>query len=90
MMVALLLLVIFHPGRFLVGPDSEFPKLSRAEKKQLKAERKAAKKNSKYAHLSDTDGAEISLGSVAAQENTFYGDGGNVPQTYGNGGQYHA
>ncbi|KAI1864074.1 hypothetical protein JX265_007370 [Neoarthrinium moseri] len=43
MMLALLILAIWHPGRFLVGPESEFPKLSRAEKKQAKADRKAAK-----------------------------------------------
>jgi len=32
-----------HPGRVLVGPDSEFPKLNRKEKKLLKAQNKAAK-----------------------------------------------
>ncbi|KAI4595318.1 hypothetical protein KJ359_006992 [Pestalotiopsis sp. 9143b] len=43
MMVALLILAVWHPGRFLVGPGSEFPKLSKAQKKQAKADRKAAK-----------------------------------------------
>lgn len=43
MFLALLILNIFHPGRVLVGPDSEFPRLSRAEKKKLKQEKKAEK-----------------------------------------------
>ncbi|KAK8117786.1 uncharacterized protein PG998_006067 [Apiospora kogelbergensis] len=46
MMVALLILAIWHPGRFLTGRDSEIPKVSRKQKKadrrQRKAERKAA------------------------------------------------
>ncbi|KAL2258968.1 hypothetical protein VTK26DRAFT_7516 [Humicola hyalothermophila] len=49
MMLALLTLAIWHPGRFLVGPESEFPKVSRAEKKAAKAERKAAKREEKEA-----------------------------------------
>lgn len=49
MMVAMLLLVIFHPGRSLVGPESEFPRLSRKEKKAAKQEKKAAKKADKEA-----------------------------------------
>lgn len=43
MFLAFLLLNIFHPGRVLTGPESEFPRLSRAEKKKLKQERKAEK-----------------------------------------------
>ncbi|KAK3906177.1 RTA1 like protein-domain-containing protein [Staphylotrichum tortipilum] len=42
MMVALLILAVWHPGRYLVGPDSEFPRLSRREKKERKREAKAA------------------------------------------------
>ncbi|EOD51650.1 putative rta1 domain protein [Neofusicoccum parvum UCRNP2] len=49
MMVAMLLLVVFHPGRSLVGPESEFPRLSRKEKKAAKKEKKAAKKADKEA-----------------------------------------
>ncbi|SPQ23522.1 188dcaef-3bc2-413c-a467-a8a255d564fa [Thermothielavioides terrestris] len=49
MMVALLLLAIYHPGRYLVGPDSEFPRLSRKEKKALKCEKKAARREEKEA-----------------------------------------
>lgn len=43
MMVALLLLAIYHPGRYLLGPESEFPHLTRKEKKVLKQEKKAAR-----------------------------------------------
>ncbi|KAK6356930.1 hypothetical protein TWF718_001268 [Orbilia javanica] len=44
---------IFHPGRFLVGPDSEFPRLTRKEKKQIKAEKKRLKEEKKYAKKED-------------------------------------
>jgi hypothetical protein len=56
MMVAFLILAIFHPGRFLVGPGSEMPKLSRDEKKQQKRDRKASKKSrgsSLQGHVTD-------------------------------------
>jgi hypothetical protein len=43
MMLALFVLAVFHPGRFLVGPDSEFPKLTRADKRALKEQQKAEK-----------------------------------------------
>ncbi|KAI0881597.1 RTA1 like protein-domain-containing protein [Annulohypoxylon maeteangense] len=48
MMLALLILAIWHPGRTLVGPASEFPHKSRVEKKREKQERKAAKKQAKF------------------------------------------
>jgi len=44
MMVALLVLAIWHPGRTLKGPGSEFPHLSRKEKKQMKKDKKMRKK----------------------------------------------
>ena len=44
MLLAGLLLVLVHPGLVLKGPDSEFPTLSRAEKKRLKQENRAEKK----------------------------------------------
>lgn len=47
MMLALLVLAVWHPGRTLVGPASEFPRKSRAEKKREKQEQKAAKKQAK-------------------------------------------
>ncbi|KAG9254331.1 putative RTA1 domain protein [Emericellopsis atlantica] len=43
MFIALAILNVVHPGQVLRGPDSEFPRMSRAEKK----ERKRAKKQSK-------------------------------------------
>jgi hypothetical protein len=41
MFLGLLALNIIHPGQTLQGPDSSFPKQSRAEKKELKARKKA-------------------------------------------------
>ena len=49
MFLAIFILNIMHPGRVLVGPGSEFPKLSRKEKKLLKAQNKAAKAEKKAA-----------------------------------------
>ncbi len=48
-MVALLVLAIWHPGRYLVGPESEFHRLSRREKKERKREKKAAQRQEKEA-----------------------------------------
>ena len=50
MLFALFLFNLVHPGRILIGPDSEFPKkvkLSKEEKRSLKAEKKAAKAEKK-------------------------------------------
>lgn len=47
MFTALIILNVWHPGRVLVGPDSSFPKLTRKEKKALKAEKKAIKAEKK-------------------------------------------
>lgn len=44
MMVCLLALAIIHPGRTLVGPDSNLPRKTRAQKKAEKAEKKAEKR----------------------------------------------
>ena len=49
MLIALVLLVVTHPGMVLIGPESEFPKLTRAEKKALKKQKKEEKKASKAA-----------------------------------------
>lgn len=46
MMVCLLVLGIMHPGRTLVGSDSNLPKKTRTEKKAEKAEKKAKKAGS--------------------------------------------
>lgn len=47
MFLATLIMCISHPGHFLEGPNSEFPKMSRKQKKAAKAAAKAAKKGSK-------------------------------------------
>lgn len=49
MFVALLLLNILHPGKILVGAESEFPKKTKAEKKAAKEQKKAAKAEKKEA-----------------------------------------
>ena len=47
MALALLLMNITHPGRSLVGPESEFPTKTREEKKEEKRQKKEAKKAKK-------------------------------------------
>ncbi|KAF4220815.1 hypothetical protein CNMCM8980_000398 [Aspergillus fumigatiaffinis] len=47
MFLALLILNVIHPGRVLQGPDSEFPKVSRQEKKRIKQEKREAKRAEK-------------------------------------------
>lgn len=47
MLLAGILLNVVHPGLVLKGPESEFPHLSRKEKKMLKQEKKAAKQQRK-------------------------------------------
>jgi len=44
MFLALLLLSVVRPGRVLVAPESEFPRLSRREKKMMKQEKKVLKR----------------------------------------------
>jgi RTA1 like protein len=62
MLLALIILNFAHPGRVLHGPESEFPRLSREEKKmlkqekkQMKAARKAAKSDMEQ-NTSESDG----------------------------------
>jgi hypothetical protein len=43
MAIALYAMAFSHPAHTLVGPDSEFPKLSRAEKKMAKEVKKKEK-----------------------------------------------
>lgn len=47
MTLALILLNVMHPGLVLKGPDGEFPRVSRKEKKALKRERKEEKRRRK-------------------------------------------
>lgn len=48
-LLGLILLNVLHPGLVLRGPESEFPRVSRADKKGLKAEKKEAKRDRKAA-----------------------------------------
>lgn len=54
MFLALFILNVFHPGRVLVGPESEFPRLTRAKKEQLKQEKKAEKSARKAGRKSNS------------------------------------
>ncbi|KAH9894680.1 hypothetical protein F4778DRAFT_286687 [Xylariomycetidae sp. FL2044] len=57
MMLALVILAVWHPGRTLVGPESEFPtKKSRAEKKAEKQRKSKTKQNGQsYDNIVDMD-----------------------------------
>ncbi|KAF5634482.1 phospholipid-translocating ATPase [Fusarium tjaetaba] len=57
-MIALVLLNIMHPGFVLRGPDSEFPKLSRKEKKAIKQQKKMEKKQAKEAKKARKTGTQ--------------------------------
>ncbi|KAF5555185.1 phospholipid-translocating ATPase [Fusarium mexicanum] len=57
-LIALVLLNIMHPGFVLRGSDSEFPKLSRKEKKAIKQQRKMEKKQAKEARKARKAGAQ--------------------------------
>ncbi|RPB00483.1 hypothetical protein L873DRAFT_1834998 [Choiromyces venosus 120613-1] len=47
MLLALSINALLHPGRWMVGPESEFPKVSRKEKKAAKKAKKEANKEAK-------------------------------------------
>jgi len=47
MLIAVSLMCFIHPGHSLVGPESEFPKVSRKQKKAAKAAAKAEKRAKK-------------------------------------------
>ncbi|KAI1014986.1 hypothetical protein LB503_003750 [Fusarium chuoi] len=57
-LIALVLLNIMHPGFVLRGPDSEFPKLSRKEKKAIKQQKKMEKKQANEAKKARKTGAQ--------------------------------
>ncbi|KAJ5156369.1 hypothetical protein N7492_009172 [Penicillium capsulatum] len=76
MFLALLALNIIHPGRILQGEDAKFQKLTRAEKKQRKIEKKMAKKEKnkkEWTESGDEPDDEVPLQSPTAQERTHYG-----------------
>ena len=81
MLIVVTLWAVFHPGRVLVGVDSEFPTLSRKEKKIRREGEKAAKRDAKAAKAAKTMGLEPMRTSGAYEqlgEDTSYG----APQAY--------
>jgi hypothetical protein len=58
MILALLMLLIWHPGRFLVGPESQFPNVSRKERKALRMQRNMEQREDK---MSGQTGSEATL-----------------------------
>ncbi|KAM5347966.1 hypothetical protein ACJ41O_007790 [Fusarium nematophilum] len=65
MLFALVLLNVMHPGFVLRGPDSEFPRLTRKEKKALKEQKKVEKKQRKAAKKArKTGGYELERGFI--------------------------
>lgn len=65
MLIACLLLAVVHPGLLLQGKNSEFPKLTRTEKKANKRAKKYAKTRAKSA--SKDDNAFMSSQNSAGQ-----------------------
>jgi hypothetical protein len=57
MFLALIVLNVFHPGRILQGPDSNFLKLTRAEKKEKKRAAKIEKERNKSGSWGNDDSA---------------------------------
>ncbi|KAK1141048.1 hypothetical protein N8T08_009621 [Aspergillus melleus] len=81
MFIAIGLLNIFHPGRVLQGPDSEFPKLSRKEKKQMKRDKKEAKKALKKSKTKGKLEGDVEFEQLRRQEEGGMGlsDGSFAP-----------
>lgn len=57
MVIAMALFNVFHPGRYLVGPDSEFPK----KEKKKKEKKKKSKKEKKSDRSDTTSGNETEI-----------------------------
>jgi hypothetical protein len=58
MFLALLVMNVVHPGRVLVGPESEFPRLTKAQKKVQKEARRAEERALKEARKAGKGGWE--------------------------------
>lgn len=69
MLLGFLLLNAVHPGWVLRGPESEFPRMSRKEKKLLKYEKKAIKEAEKQAKK------EAKEAKRAAKQNSMFLEG---------------
>jgi cytochrome c1 len=86
MMVALLILAIMHPGRFLQGPNSSLPRLSRAEKKAKKEAKKAdkaAKKDAKAARKGRKTAQDYDYSSSSSENVEHAGGFGGAPRFTG-------
>ncbi|KAL5359568.1 RTA1 like protein-domain-containing protein [Aspergillus floccosus] len=75
MVLALVALNLIHPGMVLQGPDSEFPRISRKEKKRLRREKKEKKRQEK---LNGSDSHGHGFESLSMQEGGGWGDRGAV------------
>ncbi|KAL4744507.1 hypothetical protein BDW72DRAFT_188365 [Aspergillus terricola var. indicus] len=84
--ICLAILNVAHPGRVLVGPDSEFPRVSRKEKKQRKKEKKEAKiaeKEAKKDRKRRRKHGSIGVDLLDAQERGSAPAPGTAPGGYG-------
>lgn len=79
MAICLILLNLVHPGRVLVGPESNY----RQGKKQMKAELKAAKKAGK--HGSDDEESLMGVELHQPQQQPGYGSSPYAPLVGGQG-----
>jgi hypothetical protein len=90
MWIAITIMNFTHPGHVLVGPDSEFPKLSRKQKKAAKKAAKAEKAAKKSGKLLDPEAgfqySGIELGADISREGSPVpmAHGGYAHQGYGN------
>lgn len=87
MWFAALLLNIVHPALVLKGPESEFPRLTRKEKKALKQEKKEAKKARKQ-EKRDTRNARTQGRKDRAGESGSQMEEGVLQMEENNGGQF--
>ncbi|KAF7542950.1 hypothetical protein G7046_g10086 [Stylonectria norvegica] len=71
MLIALVLVNVVHPGFFLKGPDSDFPKITRSDKKQMKRQAKAEKRHQKAAKEARKNGSyQLEEGRLSQGENS--------------------
>lgn len=68
MLLAFVALNIMHPGYILKGPDGEFPKVTRAEKKAIKQQKKEEKAQRKAAKNGTSVGKYMRSEDIALDE----------------------
>jgi hypothetical protein len=83
MFIAILLLNVLHPGRVLVGPESEFPSLTRKQKKELKRVQKEEKRRIKEEKKMTKD--KRKKGYVEGDVELLEADRANANQQQGRG-----